>query len=42
MTTFSLIAVLIGAAACSSAVLRIVELFERPAQFQRGQHHSAM
>lgn len=35
MSTFAFIAIVIGVATCSSAVMRLVNLFERPAQFQR-------
>lgn len=35
MTTLAYIAILMGAASCSAAVMRLVSLFERPDQFQR-------
>lgn len=35
MTTFAFIAIVLGAATCSAAVMHLVDLFERPAQFQR-------
>lgn len=35
MTAFTFIAILVGAATCSVSIMRLVDLFERPAQFQR-------
>ena len=42
MTTFAYIAVIVGAAACTSSVMRLVSLFERPEQFQRRHHRAAV